>query len=127
MDVRRSLLAGKLMEHGWNIVHREQKELEWWADEIWTVESEWSPKGFQVFLTWLVDPQWDRGRPGEKVWLVGTCLHRPTNHEEAERAPMFSIKHWPMELGDFLKGLDDLRNQALNERATKQSHSNGGL
>jgi hypothetical protein len=59
VDVPHSKLIVKLAEHGWSVVHRERNDIDWWADEIWTVESEWAPRGLNVYLTWLVDPQWD--------------------------------------------------------------------
>src|SRR4051794_18782680 len=102
MDVRHSQLIAKLSEHGWRVVSRERDDLQWWADEIWTVESEWAPQGFTSFLTWLVDPQGDGHRgQGRAVWAVGTCLQHPTSRLEAEGVPLMSINHWPRELPEF--------------------------
>jgi hypothetical protein len=112
MDVRPEQLIAKLSEHGWRVARRERDDLDWWADEVWAVESEWTPRGFTVFLTWLVDPQWDdRRRPGEAVWAVGTCLRRPTACLEAQGAPLMAVKPWPRDLPAFLAGLAALRDQ----------------
>jgi len=111
MDVRHSQIIAKLSEHGWRVAGREREDLDWWADEIWTLESEWAPLGFTVYLTWLIDPQWDDQRqPGQAVWAVGTCLNRPAGRSEAEGSPLMSINHWPREVPEFLVGLAALRD-----------------
>jgi len=119
MDVRHSQMIVKLSEHGWHVVSRERHHLDWWAEEIWTVESEWAPRGFTVFLTWLVDPQWDDHRqPGQAVWGVGTHLQRPEDRLEAEGEPLMSLNHWPRELPQFFFGLAALRDQGQSRRRT---------
>jgi hypothetical protein len=113
MDVRHSHMIAELSQDGWRVVSRERSDLDWWPDEIWMVESEWAPRGFTVFLTWLVDPQWDDHRqPGQAVWSVGACLQRPSTRLEAEGEPLMSIKHWPRELPRLLVALSTLREQA---------------
>jgi hypothetical protein len=111
MDVRHSQMLAELSERGWRVNNREREDLDWWADEIWAVESEWAPRGFAVYLTWLVDPQWDGHRqPGQAVWAVGTSLRRPASRSEAEGGPLMPIKHWPGQLAGFLAGLSALRD-----------------
>ena len=112
MDVRHSEMIARLFEHGWRVVSRARDDLVWWADEIWTVESEWSPQGFTVYLSWLVDPQWEGPRPpGQGVWAVGTCLQHPGSDREAKGHLSMSINHWPRDLPAFLSGLSALRDQ----------------
>lgn len=111
MDVRHSQMIEKLSEQGWRVTSRQQDDLDWWADEIWAVESEWAPRGFTVYLTWLVDPQWDDNRqPGQAVWAVGTSLQHPAGRSEAEGPPLMSINHWLRDLTEFLVGLSALRD-----------------
>ena len=111
MDVRHSQMIAKLSEQGWRVTTRESEGLDWWADEIWAVESEWAPQGFTVYLTWLVDPQWDdHHQSGQAVWAVGCCLQRPAGRSEAEGSPLMSIEHWPRELPEFLAALAALRD-----------------
>src|SRR5262249_45557707 len=96
---------------GWHVVGRQREDLDWWADEIWEVQSEWAPQGLTVFLTWLVDPQWDDPRqPGQAVWAIGTCTRRPATRLEAEGGPLLRIKHWPRGVPAFLAGLARLRD-----------------
>ena len=49
-------LEEKLSSNGWKIVTRDAENLEWWADEQWVIESEWSPQGFRLWLTFVIDP-----------------------------------------------------------------------
>jgi hypothetical protein len=115
VDVRIKQLIDRLTEHGWRVVGRETDNLDWWADEVWTVESEWAPRGFTIYLTLLVDPQWGgERRKGEGVWAVGSCLQRPTTADDAQGHPMLaSFNRWPRDLREFLQGLSELRNAHL--------------
>ena len=81
------------------------------------MESVWAPHGFTVFLTWLVDPQWNDHRP---VWAIGTCLQHPTGRLEAEGDPLMPINHWPRYLPVFLAGLAALRDEPLRKWAGSQ-------
>ena len=114
MDVRHSQMIAKLSEQGWRLASREREDLDGWADEIWKVESEWTPQGFTAYLTWLVDPQWDdHRRPGQAVWAIGTSLQRPIGRSEAEAGPLLSINHWLRDLPEFLARLAALRDDHL--------------
>ena len=42
MHTQREELLSQLSEHGWRVT-QEESELEWWADEMWQLESVWSP------------------------------------------------------------------------------------
>src|SRR4051812_35046115 len=105
-DVRYADLISKLAERGWEVVHRE-RDNEWWADEIWTVESVWAPQGFTVFVTWLIDPQDEK-----TVWGVGASPERPADRLDASGAASMSIKRWPRDVPGFLTSLDKLRYAA---------------
>ncbi len=85
-------------------MHREQDVLEWWAEEVWTVESEWSPMGLTLFLTWLFDPmEWDGKAP--RVWAVGAS----TDPLAPTSVATMSLNHWPRDLPDFLEELSKFR------------------
>jgi hypothetical protein len=107
-DVRYSDLIRKLGERGWDVVHRD-REVEWWAQEIWTVESVWAPRGFTVYLTWLIDPL-DRAT----VWCTGASLTHPSPFGKAWGAASMSINRWPRDVPEFLAALAELRDAALH-------------
>jgi hypothetical protein len=100
-----------LAEHGWWIRDRECVADVWWVDQIWTLESIWSPIGESAFLSVLVDPQApiERGR-GEHVWAVCLTRARPTTLAQAR--PEVPLRpHWnTVHRAEFLKVLESLRS-----------------
>src|SRR5262249_36559732 len=51
----------------------------WWIDELWEINSEWSPRGQRAFVTFLVDPQAPpHRRSGDNVWAVAITRDRPS-------------------------------------------------
>jgi hypothetical protein len=106
-DWQQRVLTDQLVKNGWEIVHRQREELEWWADEIWTVESLWSPHGLRVYLTFLVDPQ----PPSDIVWAVGASLEPPTSRIQAGEHGIVSRSFWPQEMPLFVAKLSKLRSE----------------
>jgi hypothetical protein len=75
------------LEHaGWRVAMREVPTNDaWWIDELWVIESAWSPQGARAFVTFLVDPQAVSERQhGERVWAVAITRHRPPTPAEAK-------------------------------------------
>ena len=107
-DVRYADLIRRLVDQGWDVA-RCDREVGWWGDEVWTVESVWSPRGFTVFLTWLIDPM-----DNATVWGVRASLERPTDGGEAKSAASMSINHWPRDVPEFLASLAAMRDAALH-------------
>lgn len=105
-DIRKKELIAKLADNGWRVVHRECDDLEWWAEELWTAESTWSPKGLTLLLTWLIDPM-----PGDakaaRVWAVGAS----TDALEPTKIATMPLNHWPRDLPEFLDELAKFRQQ----------------
>jgi hypothetical protein len=114
MLTQRTELAAQLPENGWQVIGIEDSGLEWWADEIWLIESLWSRQGFRLYLTFLVDPMADGQRAkGQSVWAVGTSTVRPMGRGSAEGNPLLSLGHgWRSHLAEFFAGLSVLRGNA---------------
>ncbi|NLC23461.1 MAG: hypothetical protein GX776_03165 [Oxalobacter sp.] len=77
----RNLLA----ELGWHINPVDLVSLEWWADEMWVLESVWSPQGKQAWLTFLVDPLIANSatrQKGESVWAIMLTTQKPWNWQD---------------------------------------------
>jgi hypothetical protein len=106
MPMKEQLLI-QLGERGWNVI-RHSKELEWWAKEIWVLESLWAPRGFRVFLTFLTDPQ-----PGstEPFWALRASTEWPTDRNAPDE-PFLLFREWEDQLPGFSQGLEELRIQA---------------
>jgi hypothetical protein len=61
MKTLKAKLADHLEVSGWDVLEQ-VNDLEWWADEIWALTSRWSPAGAFGYITFLVDPLWERER-----------------------------------------------------------------
>jgi hypothetical protein len=107
-SVKKQALALRkaLSSHGWAVAEVEQPfENEWWAAEIWRIESEWSPKGVGAHLAFLVDPQ---GGPGD-VWAVSGSRERPAERAINSDPTMRLMNVWQQELPEFVNGLSRFR------------------
>jgi hypothetical protein len=99
--LRRALVA-----RGWNVVEVESPfEDEWWAAEIWVIESDSSPRGRRAYLTFLIDPQGGR----EEVWAVWAKAERPAHGDDGTEPFMRLRNVWQQELPGFLQGLNRFR------------------
>ena len=114
MDPKKAALINKLNSAGWTIEGVEESDLEWWADEIWTLRSTWSPIDFVLYLTFLVDPMHDGPRrKGEAVWAIGASKSLPTDRTNAEGDVTVSIKNkFDKKLPAFVEEIGELRGCA---------------
>src|SRR5688572_14841602 len=113
MESQKKQLEDALQQSGWRIAEREQISSDWWADEIWTIESTWSPMGRTLFLTFLVDlMQSGTRRPGENVTAIGCSVTRPRHREEAAGEPLIYLRpSWEKNLPGFVSRLKELRDR----------------
>ena len=93
MRAERANIESQLAKRGWVIVEVEDQALEWWADEIWRLESVWSPVGACAYLTFLVDPQsaTRERKKGQGIWAVKASAVKPVD--------------WGVEPGEYTWGL----------------------
>lgn len=119
MSFQRTELLNQLPKRGWGVTviegaDSEWPKLEWWADEIWVLQSVWSPRGCRVYLTFLVDPQAPiHGRKkGEGVWAVKASLTRPRQWMWEEGEVYLTLGHgWEQMLPGFLEEVAAFRNR----------------
>ena len=103
----------ELLDHaGWRIVLRDLSPDQWWLDELWVLESNWSPQDATAYVSFLVDPQGPgpgERRHGEHVWAVAVTRDRPRERLEAE--PVVSLRRrWETRnLPELRKFIDMLR------------------
>ena len=103
MEFQRQTIHEKLIENGWRITELEKVELDWWASEMWLLESVWSPIGKTAFFTFLLEPE-----NMEYVWTIMVSKEKPVNQFGNFT---LSLKGWEKKLPEFIKFLSDLRNQ----------------
>ena len=113
MESQKRQLEEAIVSHGWRVAEREVIITEWWADEIWTIESVWTPVGFRLFLTFLVDPQSGQRRPGEDVYAVSCSSIRPQTRADAVADPLIFVRpSWEKNLPEFLANVKEIRDRA---------------
>ena len=113
MKAQRTELLNRLPEHGWRVAG-EEENLEWWADEMWLLESMWSPVGSRAYITLLVDPMvGPNRRKDEAVWAVMASLTKPTSRLSAEGEFTLSFgQGWKERLPEFFENLSALRSRS---------------
>lgn len=114
MSTKRAIIFNRLADYGWNVVAEEQN-LEWWADEIWSLESVWSPVGCPTYITFLVDPTAESNRrQREAVWAVCASITKPNDRLSAEQGFILSLKQgWEQRLPELFNYLEVLRGQFI--------------
>lgn len=95
-----------------------EENLEWWAHEMWLLESVWSPVGSRAYVTFLVAPDapispYDKTRRKiEAIWAVMTSPNKPRGRLFVENQFTLSLgQGWEKELPAFFEHLSKIRNQ----------------
>jgi hypothetical protein len=81
---------------------------EWWCREIWRLQSTWSPRERQAFLTFLTDPMDDTPKP--KIWAVQATATRSTSREPDGSYTLSLGRGWAAELPQLIRQLNALRD-----------------
>ncbi len=108
MEFQRQTIREKVIENGWKITELEKVELDWWANEMWLLESVWSPIGKTVFITFLLEPEY-----AKEVWEIMISKEKPNYRGGNPNSFSLNIKGSKLEkeLPEFMKFLSELRNQ----------------
>jgi hypothetical protein len=70
MKTQQNQIAELLTAEGWAIREREAAP-EWWLDEVWHLESLWSPVDAKAYVSFLVDGgATSERKAGQQVWAV---------------------------------------------------------
>src|ERR1700741_434783 len=95
MTPQQRCLLDQLRDTGWELVGTEELD-HWWADEVWHLQSVWSPRTARFYLTFLVDPQFElhrKRKPGEGVWASFASASLPSQWQASEGQYTFSLGH----------------------------------
>lgn len=113
MLTQRDEILAELNRRGWRATNLEGPALDWWADEMWLLESEWSPAGRQACLTFLVNPMADPHvrKKGEQVWAAGVTARKPLSRSEVESGFVLNLRGWKEELPKMIEHLSTLRGK----------------
>lgn len=119
MNFQRTELLNQFTKHGWSVVNVEDDDsewprLEWWEDEVWLLESVWTPQDCRVYVTFLVDPQAPihGHKKGEGIWAVKASLKRPRQWMWEEGEVYLTLgQGWQQMLPGFLEDVAALRSR----------------
>jgi len=123
MIAQRNRIFGLLPRCGWDVVnvedHLRSLGPDWFIDELWEVESVWTPNGLKVWITFLIDPQVEilsNRKKRQDVWAVKAGVRKPTgwNIEDDEVGLMLNAG-WEKRLPEFFSRLSDLRKQGMKQ------------
>jgi hypothetical protein len=124
MITQRNRLFELLPQYGWEVKNvedhpRRSTNPDWFIDELWEVESVWSPKGLRIWVTFVVDPQVPKlidRKKGEGLWAVKAGLQRPTDWGIAGNEVGLTLNAgWEKRLPEFFSQLSELRKQGVEQ------------
>ncbi|HKQ73219.1 MAG TPA: hypothetical protein VJ810_05785 [Blastocatellia bacterium] len=124
MITQRNKLFELLPQYGWEVINIEDQlrgsiGRDWFVDELWEVESIWTPKGLKVWIIFLIDPQTPNLRErvkGQGVWAVKAGLRKPPESRIGDAEVYLSLNvGWEKRLPEFFSHLADLRKQGLEQ------------
>ena len=96
-------------EEGWRVVER-QRQPEWWLDEVWVLESAWSPTGTRAYVSFLVDPQAPIQRAaGQDVWAICATTEAPAATATGNHS--VPLKGWAKRREDVRERIRSLRSR----------------
>jgi len=113
MTTYQQAIADRFDEFGWELFPCDDVDA-WWADDTWRLRSVWVPRGREVYLTFLVDPQADihHRKPGESVWAVKASAARPTQwQQEGSEYVLDFGSGWKDRLPELFSNLERLRHE----------------
>ncbi len=115
---QRDEIQKQLRGNGWEICAIEDYSTTpsadaWYLVELWQIRSRWSPVGAELFVSFVLDPQYDiqakdrwRG-----VWLVIGSRQRPVSWSNRDdEVDLVVSKGWRDRLHAFIAGVNNLRN-----------------
>jgi hypothetical protein len=123
MITQRNRIFELLPRYGWEVKsfedHLRLSASDWFIDELWEIESVWSPKGLRGWVTFVVDPQTPNlieRRKGKGVWAVKAGLKRPTGWGITDDEVGLTLNAgWENRLPEFFSRLSDLRKEGMGQ------------
>ena len=110
MTTQRETLLKWMPRYGWKVVSvdvelRNSTASDWFVDELWEVESSWSPTGLKLWVTFLVDPQTPNlleRKKGQGVYAIKAARRKPTGWWIADdEVGLYLNRGWEDRLAEF--------------------------
>lgn len=113
METQARQLEAYMSEEGWRVIEKRADNLPWWLDELWTLESYWSPQGLVVWIAFEVNPiNFTYHRPkGKNVWCVTFHSQDPLLGASKGICRIDLFPHWEQNFANSKGELKALRNR----------------
>lgn len=113
MKYYKELLLSKLSDTGWEFIE-EDDDTDWWLESSWKIRSIRESYGLEIYILFLVDPQYDGINKSSAVWAVGAYQEIPTERPlENGIAIMYMVKgQLSQKLIEFLNSVNVYRHNA---------------
>lgn len=108
----KELLLKKLSVSGWELMEQDDNT-DWWLDEAWRVKSTAQHWGEEIYILFLVDPQYEGTKKDTAVWAVMAAkevpIERPTGSQGIIQMDLQKGK-FDEKLQRFVQGINDFRD-----------------
>jgi hypothetical protein len=108
----KELLLKKLSNTGWELVEQDD-DFDWWLEEAWKIKSIHQSYGLELYILFLVDPQYEGFKKSQAVWAVMAVKeipnNRPIDNEEIIEMDLQKGK-FDQKLENFVSGINKYRN-----------------
>ena len=123
MFAQQNKLKELFSEYGWELVET-QTPNDGWIAEVWLIKSIWTPIDCYVFISFVVDSQWeDRNNKKEGVRFVSLSLEQPDfwrndnfqiDLTDEERINVYIKPHFEKQISEMFESLNNLRLKFKN-------------
>ena len=115
MKYYKELLLRKLANSGWELVEIDE-DTDWWLESVWRIKSIRQNYGLELFISFLVDPQYDGVNKSSAVYSIEAFKEFP--HERPLKNGLASLYFLNGKLNrvmeEFLVEINYFRNK-VNE------------
>jgi hypothetical protein len=109
----KELLLQKLSTTGWELIEQDD-DTDWWLDETWRIKSIQQGWGEEIYILFLVDPQYEGTKKDTAVWAVMAVNEVPTERPIGNQGiiEMDLVKgKFDQKLEGFVQGINEYRNK----------------
>ena len=113
MKYYKELLLKKLTDSGWEL-EEQNNDTDWWLEEYWKVKSIKDSWGKEIYIMFLVDPQYDGSNKSQAVWAVMAVIEIPEDRPLGnEGIILMDLQKgsFDQKLEDFVLGVNEYRNK----------------
>ncbi|MFL0805628.1 MAG: hypothetical protein K6L81_18085 [Agarilytica sp.] len=112
MKYYKELLLKKLVDTGWELTQQDD-DTDWWLESYWKLTSVKQNYGHEIYVLFLVDPQYDGQNKGSAVWAVGAYEQIPTDRPLEDGVSIMDMVKGKLgdKLSMFVKEINEHRNE----------------